>query len=100
MTLGISMAHTCWCSVPSLASKSLSVPTPISKTDLSLDLGLLEAGSCSWAALRPLAELIPWVPDQRQPRVPGGPGLQLRTEVTPTTSWQAASVGLSPSAHS
>lgn len=42
-----------------------SVPAPVSETDLSLDLGLLEAGSCSWAALSPLAELSPWVPNQR-----------------------------------
>lgn len=63
MTLGISRARACWHSVPFLASKSLSVPTPVSEADLSLDLGLLEAGSHSWAALWPLAELSPWVPD-------------------------------------
>lgn len=63
MTLGISRARVCWHGVPFLASKSLSVPTPVSEADLSLDLGLLEAGSQSWAALWPQAELGPWVPD-------------------------------------
>lgn len=65
MTLGISLAHTRWHSVPFSVPKSFSVPTPVSETDLSLDLGLLEAGSHSWAAVWPLAELSPWVPDHR-----------------------------------
>lgn len=30
-----------------------------------MNLGLLEAGSCSWAALWPLAELGPGIPEQR-----------------------------------
>ena len=58
---GCRLAHTCW-QCPLLG---LEVPAPVSETDPSLDLGLLEAGLCSWAALSPLAELSPWVPDQR-----------------------------------
>lgn len=73
LTLGSSLAHTCSHSVPSLASKSLSLPTPASETDLSLGLGLLETGSlpflgCAMASGR----TQPLVPDQSLPRA-GGP---------------------------
>lgn len=73
LTLGSSLARTCSHSVPSLASKSLSLPTPASETDLSLGLGLLETGSlpflgCAMASGR----TQPLVPDQSLPRA-GGP---------------------------
>lgn len=66
------------------------VPSSASKSLPSLDLGLLEAGSHSRAGLRPLAELSPWVPEQRlcPGRLAGHCG----------SSRRAASTGLRPSA--
>lgn len=91
LTLGISFAHMCWHSVPSLASKSLCPHSSLRNRSF---FGSGPVGSqfpflgCPLASGRSQA-LGP--SSQTLLRIDGRPGLQPRTEVTPAPSQQAVS---------